>query len=82
MIRWIIKNDEGLYQYNMTSTGCRLYERKTVWGPDINRARLFTTKSAASNSLMYSTHSRRYSIPPKGLYVRKVEITIREVVEE
>lgn len=89
MIRYLIRNDGGIYQYSMSKTDkCRMYEKTTTWGPDISKARLFTTKGAATNSMWYSngsvfsSRSNRYEQPPKGMKVVKVELVIRELVEE
>jgi hypothetical protein len=82
MFKYIITNGKE-YQYPRAPLENGLqYESRTSYGPDIDKARLFTTKSAASNSLGYKGNYRRGSIPtpPKDLKIVKVKVTL-EIVE-
>ena len=53
MHRYIIRTDDGIYQYER-STEKGSYTARTTYGPDINKARLFNNKSAAMNSFNYN----------------------------
>lgn len=82
MIRYIIRNDEGLYQYPRKEVSYGTF--RVEYGKDLNKARLFMNRSAAMNSLNYNnTVSYRYkkSPTPKGLKVVKVEFDINEISE-
>lgn len=82
MIRYIIKNDQGIYQYPRRETDS-VYEQRTQYGPDVNQARLFMNKAAAQNSLNYHSNGwRKSTTPPEGLKIIKVEVSINELVEE
>lgn len=82
MIKYIIRNDDGVYQYPRSNTG-RMYEMRTTYGTDINKARLFDTKSAASNSLNYKPYSyRKQELPPGGLKIVKVRLVLHEMDEK
>lgn len=55
MSHFIVRNDAGKYLYSRRDTGNSLpgYERRTVYGPRLQEARVFTTRSAARNASLY-----------------------------
>lgn len=82
MRMFVIKNDQGTYQYPRTKTDrCGIYEKTTTYGQDPGRARFFATRGAAQNSLNYNENPnyysrRRHETPPPGLRVVEVEVDI------
>lgn len=89
MFKYIICTDDGIYQYPRTPTKYNSYESRSVYGPDIEKARIFSNAAAASNSLNYKNGNitsrlmREFPelVPPKGLKVKKIKVTY-ELVEE
>jgi hypothetical protein len=53
-MHYIIKYPDGEYQYARRRTGRYMYECRTMFGPNINEARVYTSKSAAKNSMVHS----------------------------
>lgn len=74
MSHYIVKSDSGDYMYNRRSTDS-MYVNRTHWGPNLDEARVFTTKSAA---VVSANHACGHS----GIYRKDLEKTFSYKVYE
>lgn len=70
MSHFIVEDVTNEYLYHRRNTGA-MYVSRSMWGPDIGQARVFTTKSAATNSANQSIGHYEFEVVPVKLELMK-----------
>lgn len=79
MSHFIVRNNQGDYMYHRRNTG-HMYEDRTAWGDKITEARVFTKKSAATNSANQAT-LQPFGKKPKFNY-DVISVVLIEITDE